>query len=261
LINVSNSMSNAPHSNPMTAALINDLAHPDRSVRGRAAIALGELREDATVEPLIAALVAEADFFVRENLTWALVRLSEPALPLLIDRLRDPDPAARHHSAHVLSKIGDPRAVEALIERLADVDAVVVSKAAYALAAMGAARAIPALIAQLGHPASETRTAISQSLERFDAAAVPALITALKVDHTAAREHAADALALIADPAAVPALITTLADPEARVRLAAVTALDHIDDQAAMDALADHHDPDPTVVYLIERVVKRSSAR
>ena len=98
--------------------LIQELHHPDMNVRSKAALDLGKLGNAEVLEPLLQALSSEPDMFVREDITWALVRVGEAGLQPLIDLLASPNPAIRHNATHVLGKIGDARAVEALIHML-----------------------------------------------------------------------------------------------------------------------------------------------
>ena len=71
----------------MSEDLIARLRDPDRDVRIRAALDLGKSNEPGATGALIEALGGEPDFFVRETLTWSIVRRGPAATPLLMDRL------------------------------------------------------------------------------------------------------------------------------------------------------------------------------
>lgn len=87
------------------------LTAPDASVRLRAALAAGAHPADAYAEILISRCAVEPDFFVRDMLTWAIVRLDpEVTVDRLLGELDSPIPQARSQALHSLSKIGDPRA-------------------------------------------------------------------------------------------------------------------------------------------------------
>src|SRR5690349_20088578 len=108
--------------------LIERIHHIDRNARSAAVMELGKLANADALAALLDVLGVEPDFYVREDISWALARIGDAAVLPLIDRLRDENPAIRHHAAHVLIKIGDRRAIEGLIEALQDSDATVVTK-------------------------------------------------------------------------------------------------------------------------------------
>lgn len=237
--------------------MLEQLVHPDKNMRGPAAIALGGSRVADALGGLLARVGHEPDFYVREDITWALVRMGENAIAPLIALLADESAAVRHHAAHTLGKISGPRAVEALIGALNDSDHTVAGRAAGSLKVIGDARAIPALAGVLGHAHRDTQTAVTEALERFGADAVPAVLEAMKDARWQVREHAADVLGLIAERAAVPALAAALRDAHWEVRFAAVTALWHIGGAAAKTALREMTpDADARVRELWERVKK-----
>lgn len=235
--------------------MLEQLVHPDKNLRGPAALALGGASVADALDGLLARVGHEPDFYVREDITWALVRMGDQAIAPLIALLADENAAVRHHAAHTLGKINDGRAVEALMTVLPDSDHMVVARAAGSLKVIGDARATPALVGVLGHPHRDTQTAITEALERFGADAVPAVLAAMTDVRWPVREHAADVLGQIGDPAAVPALTAALRDGHWQVRFAAVTALWHIGGAAAKAALRDMTpDEDARVRELWERV-------
>ena len=235
--------------------MLEQLIHPDKNMRGPAALALGGSCVVDALDGLLARVGHEPDFYVREDITWALVRMGEAAIEPLIGLLEDESAAVRHHAAHTLGKINDARAVEALIGALKDGDHMVVARAAGSLKVIGDVRAVRALAGVLGHPHRDTQTAINEALERFGAAAVPAVLEALTDARWPVREHAADVLGQIGDRTAVPALASALRDDHWQVRFAAVTALWHIGGAAAKEALREMTpDADERVRELWERV-------
>jgi HEAT repeat protein len=95
------------------------LRHPDGSVRLQAALAAGSSPNPATVDVLVQRCGVEPDFFVRDMLTWALMRLPpDRTVPPLVAELASPFPQARSQALHTLSKIGDPRARPAVTPAL-----------------------------------------------------------------------------------------------------------------------------------------------
>jgi len=91
------------------------LSSTDSSGRLQAALAAGTHPDPAYVPVLIGRCAIEPDFFVRDMLTWALVRHpADSAVPPLLDELRAGAPQARSQALHTLSKIGDPRGWSAI---------------------------------------------------------------------------------------------------------------------------------------------------
>jgi HEAT repeat protein len=237
---------------------IADLQHIDHNVRASVVLELGKQCEASTVSSLIQALRVEQEFFVREYITWALVRMRDVAVVPLIALLKDNNPVVRHAAAHTLSKIGDGRAFEALIEALQDDDTTVVSKAAFALGRIGNVKAIPTLVTLLGHDRPEFRSSLGSVLETFGDDAVNPLIQALDQDNWRAREQAAEILGIIGSEQASAALIKTLSDESWQVRFAAVYALGHVGGKAANDALQMvHDDTNQLVRNLVPKMIER----
>lgn len=238
--------------------LIEALHHSDKNVRGKAAVSIGNLGDVEGLKVLLQTLGNETDLYVREDITWALVRMGDAAVLPLIEYLGDSNPAARHHAAHTLGKIADARAVDALISALQDDDSTVIAKAAFALGQIGDTRAIPALIDLLGHENREVQTTVNRVLEEFGAAAIQPLIRSMTQGRWQAREQAADILGLIGSQEAVPVLIEALKDAQWQVRFAAVTALGAIGGAAAKNALRQmENDADERVRGLMPKIVKR----
>lgn len=242
--------------------LIQNLTHPDRSQRGQAALSLGALRDERVLEALLAALTVESDLFVREDITWALVRQGEAALAPLLSMLNHERADLRHHAAHVLGKIGDRSAAPALIAAVThDPAPAVIQKTAFTLSQMKVAGAIPALVARLGHPDSEVQTALTKALESFGARAIPALTEAARHPDTAIRAHAVEILGEIGEEETIPALLAALTDESDAVRLAAVNGLaaqaKHPAVSTALTELADDLPPD--IRALIKRVARREA--
>jgi HEAT repeat protein len=239
--------------------LLRELRDPDKNTRANAAVELGKLGDSRAADLLVEALATEPDFFVREYLTWSIVRMAEAATPLLIRTLNDARPQARHGAAHTLSKIADPRATGALIATLQDGEPAIVSKAAFALGAIGAVESVSALVNLLGGEDRELQSTLVSVLERFGARALPAVIDALTHADARVRAHAAEVLGVIADPGCIPALTNALADDEGDVRFAAVHALANIDGEAAREAIRPMcNDADARVRALAAKMLDRA---
>ncbi|WNB84700.1 HEAT repeat domain-containing protein [Cellulomonas sp. ATA003] len=229
------------------------VSSPDRDVRQAAALALGELAAPTSALALVTRLWAEPDFFVRETLTWAVTRVAVAATPLVVDTLRQPDPALRVQALHVLSKIADPATTDAVLPLAADDNPDVAAKARWALTRIGDPRAIPALAARLGTGDDNSRNGTTRDLASFDRAAVPTLIKALASGEPPARRHAAEVLCFIGSGAedAADALSTALGDNDDQVRLSAAMALYELNTPTAQAILAHHTESDDPRVRAI----------
>ncbi len=84
------------------------LASPDQSVRLKAALAAGTYPEVEFIEVLITQCAIESDFFVRDTLSWALMKHD---VTMVVERLEtellSSNPQAKSQAIHTLSKIGD----------------------------------------------------------------------------------------------------------------------------------------------------------
>jgi HEAT repeat protein len=90
------------------ATLKSLLESPDKSVRLQAALAAGTYPEDAYIEVLVAQCANESDFFVRDTLSWALMRHeTAKVVDRLKPELKSNNPQAKSQAIHTLSKIGD----------------------------------------------------------------------------------------------------------------------------------------------------------
>ena len=84
------------------------LDSPDQSVRLKAALAAGTYPDPEYIEILIAQCTHEPDFFVRDTLSWALMRHDvTKVVKRLETELQSSNPQAKSQAIHTLSKIGD----------------------------------------------------------------------------------------------------------------------------------------------------------
>ena len=84
------------------------LASSDQSVRLKAALSAGTFPNPEYIDLLVAQCAHETDFFVRDTLSWALMRHD---IPKVIERLKPELSSgiaqAKRQALHTLSKIGD----------------------------------------------------------------------------------------------------------------------------------------------------------
>ncbi len=174
--------------------LISSLRNKDVGVQYEAVEALGELRDPASVDTLVQALLEDQYSGIRWKAAEALAKIGSPAVVPLIGVLQNPDDDVRWKAAIALGEIGDVRAIGPLIDVLRDKDRFVKSRAAYALGL-------------IGEPA------------------VDPLLSAMAKGDEDVRRGAAIALGSIRDPRSIPALIRAIGDPNESVRIEAISAL------------------------------------
>lgn len=237
--------------------LLADLTSLDKNVRMAAVMAIGESADATMLPALLDRLGAEPDFFVRDNVIWAIVRMGDAAVEPTIALLDDANAQVRFHAAHALSKLGDERAVDALLRALADTDASVVQKATYALGSIGDVRALPALVERVGTLRDEARNTLHDALTALGEPAVEALLPVFSDGTTGVRVAVVEVLGAIGGGAATRALASAMRDREWEVRFAALNALGAIHDAGAKRIIAVAlEDPHPHVRYLASRLHK-----
>lgn len=211
---------------------------PDHQVRLRAALRLGTLADPTVAAELVALLVAESDPFVRETLTWVVVRQAEATLPHLVNAL-DREDTSRVQVLHALSKIRDPDTVEHVLPLVDDPHPEVAAKAWWALGRTGTADAAPALLHHLGGADDERRHALTRALEQLGEPAVPGLAVALSHEDPTVRRHAAEALAAVGSPAlgALDALVAAAEGTDRELAMLALEALAPLDDPRVDEVL------------------------
>jgi HEAT repeat protein len=222
----------------------------DPNQRLHAAMVLGLMGDAA--QPAVPALVEalrDRSAQVRRMVTAALNEIgpaARTAVPALVTALRDRCDTVRCRAAMELAGLGPGAraAVPALSAALKDVDAVVCRWAAFALGEVGpkAASAAPALLDLLRGDCPITRAIAAVALRKLGAAALPALLLGLKDNAARVRRQAAIILGKIAEPQDVlfPALREAFNDSDASVRAAALAAL-----AAVADAALLHDTPAP----------------
>lgn len=188
------------------ASVVSALSASDASVRLRAALAAGTHPADACAPILIARCAVEPDFFVRDMLTWAIVRL-DPAvtLDLLLAELGSQVPQARSQALHSLSKIGDPRAWPAIgDDLLRDPDDEVARTAwrtAAGLVPEGRQNELAQVLAsQFGRGDHEVQRSLSRVFVMLGDAAAPVVARARTAADEGVRAHAIATERLMDDP-------------------------------------------------------------
>ncbi len=186
--------------------ILRALASGDPSVRAPAALAIGTNPDPRFVDVLVERCGVEPDFFVRENLTWALTRHpASTTVPKLVAELRSPRAQARSQALHTLSKIGDRRAWPAITrDLLTDADDEVARaawRAAVVLVPEGEEPGLVEVLAtRFGRGDRETQLSLSRALIALGEVILPALTAATAAPDPRVRQHAIATERLLRDP-------------------------------------------------------------
>jgi len=176
------------------------------SDRLQAALSAGTHPNPQFVAVLVERCAVEPDFYVREMLTWALVRHpASIAVPLVIDQTRSEIAQARSQALHTLSKIGDPRGWPAITPALLlDADDEVARtawRAAVVLVPQEHEASLATTLASLlGRGDRQSKLSLSRALADLGDAAWPALNEASSHADLAVRIHALATSRMIDDP-------------------------------------------------------------
>jgi len=152
-------------------------------------------------------------------------------VPVLIDSFKDENLTVQRMTAGTLCTIGAP-AVPALIQTLKDDSQHMRGWAVYVLAEIGGARVVPYVINALNDDDSDVREEAARALGKIAVrggdvgSAVSVLIDAFKDKDSDVKGSAAWALGEISSAGAVPVLIQALKDKNSRVRYEAADALE-----------------------------------
>ncbi|AVT39677.1 HEAT repeat domain-containing protein [Plantactinospora sp. BB1] len=195
-----------PEKDAETVGALRGLEHSDPSVRLRSALAVGTTPDQRLVDKLIERCATEPEFYVREMLTWALIRHpASTTVPKLVDELRSRRAQARSQALHTLSKIGDRRAWPAITrDLLTDAEDEVARsawRAAVALVPAGEEPELAAVLAtQLGRGNHETQLSLSRALVSLGEVITPILHAATTDPDPRVRQHALATERLLRDP-------------------------------------------------------------
>ena len=178
------------------ASLQEYLNSPQQSIRLKAALAAGTSPQPEFIEILIHQCASESDFFVRDTLSWALMRQDrEQVVERLAVELNSPIPQARSQALHTFSKIGDQTNYSRITpEHLFDPDDSVAStawRAASVLVPEGEkAKLVKLLVTQLGRGDGDTQFGLTRCLCNIGEAIVEPLREAAKSEDETIRVHA-----------------------------------------------------------------------
>lgn len=210
--------------------------------RSNAARALGSMKDERLLEPLIRILTSDTEYRPRSCAAEALANIGiSKAVDPLIQSLNDENVAVRRESAKALGRIKDEKAVEPLIKVLKDSNYKVRADAATALKEIGDERAVAPLIEVLdawgGGWYWSVDHFIKGALQSFKSKrTAELLIDAFKSDNIGIKEPASEVLSKMGNITLKP-LIKALEDEDLETRYYAAKSLEVKKDKRAIKAL------------------------
>lgn len=218
--------------------IVSKLKDGDPDIRSAAVDALSKIGGVATAEKIDPLLKDQA---AQDSAQTALQNIGDPAVPLLVAHLTDPDIAFRQRIVTMLGQIGSPQSVPDLVKVAANDQPSVRRLALVALAntvlnnynALQKAEANEQKVAadpkSKPEDIAKAKDAIPTAEASFAAtrAAEPALISTVSnpEDDSEARTQGALALGRLGSAADIKALVGALGDYDTRVRLAALSGV------------------------------------
>jgi HEAT repeat protein len=160
-------LANSSHASAFDA-LCDALQHPIfPGIARRAAEILGEKKDPRAIESLMNALHAENDDVIQAAIT-ALIVLGDPAIPMLVETMRDQNKGARRAAVLALTQIKTVETIPALLEMLRMQDWFASRGAAVVLGELGDSRAVPGLIAALRSEDKNLRECAAKALDQIN---------------------------------------------------------------------------------------------
>ncbi len=220
--------------------LIQKLNSSDSYTKAQAAEALGNIKDERAIKPLVYTLKNAEDSNVKEKAAESVAKIgnANEALPPLISALKHEDWKVRYRAAQAIGTLGDPRAAPALTRTLDDPVKDVRMNAAWALGEVGDKRGVEPLIKTIKNDESaEVREEAKQAVIKLGTKSVDLLIQKLKDPNAEVRDFAAKALGEIGGARGTPRslrqkiaipLIESLKDNSADVRLTTAKSLEGI---------------------------------
>mgnify|MGYP001379853651 FL=1 len=178
------------------ATLEEVLKSPDQSVRLKAALEAGTYPNPDHIRILVQQCASESDFFVRDTLSWALMRHDqESVVDALKIELKSENPQARSQALHTLSKIGDKENYKLItLDLLLDSNDFVASTAWRSASVLVPDADKPALvdvlISQLGRGDSDTQFGLTRFLCAIGQPIVAPLMQAAQLEDETVRTQA-----------------------------------------------------------------------
>jgi HEAT repeat protein len=179
------------------ATLKSMLASPDQSVRLEAALTAGTYPEPEYIEVLVDQCAIETDFFVRDTMSWALMRNDrEKVVSRLKLELQSENPQAKSQAIHTFSKIGEKEYFSLIADEMLFNENELIASTSWRAAATLVPESkrellIEKLITQLGRGDSDLQFALTRSLCNLGNLIVEPLKQAAQSGSEEVRMHAA----------------------------------------------------------------------
>ena len=220
---------------PGKSALINSLGNTD--TLATETIRVGGWIDDEEVRRQLAVLVDEETF--RDASLNALASQGEPAIEILIEKLKSDNVEIRAASAHALGAIESPVATESLISALHS-DPDIATSALEALGRSGSPKAIDALVELLASDDKALRRSTVNTLKRFLGPDISMRLHGLLADVDAnVREAAVRLVGDLQTAESRAAVIACCNDSDELVRIAAIEQLASFPDGDAVKMLSE----------------------
>lgn len=187
-------------------ALATALGSSNSSHRLTSVLAAGTHPDDSLIDILIHRCSIEPDFFVRDMLTWALLRHNlDLVYPKLLLELYSSTAQARSQALHTLTKIGNPESWKHISDVLLFDEDSEVARAAWRLSSNLSPEAErPALVEKLvkilGFGDEEVKLSLSRAIAQLGESAKAPLLQLAQSDEDEVSTHAKFTLALIEKP-------------------------------------------------------------
>jgi len=176
------------------------------SARLQAALTAGTRPDPTYIDILVERCAIDEDFFVRDMLTWALIRHDhDVVLDRLLPELGSELPQARSQALHTLTKIADPKTwpavTTALMQDADDEVARAAWRAAVELSPRTQRASVSATLStQFARGDRDMQLSLSRAFAALGDAATPAVAAATTHDDEAVRAHAIATEKIMADP-------------------------------------------------------------
>jgi len=281
----------------INGALENQLADPNKLVRGAALKALSTRDADVNIEK-VARLLHDPDLDVQSKAVDVIVKIKHPdTVSFLVKALKDENEYTRRAAVEVLNEVGDVNSVKDLLDAIKDDDWWVRSRAGDALSEIGGPRVVNSVLALINDEDEDIRrTAIEILCVVKDQKAVDQLIKATSDKDWWVRERAVDALAEIGDKKALPRLVEMLGEnaktdtvvvraiaklgnetvisnllpmlgkSDRAVQIEAIKAISHLADEKHAEPVRNlllkiKQQDDPTLINLADKAIKEIDAK
>lgn len=218
--------------------LIKQLIHESVDMRAAVSSGLGAMGDRRAIGPLVC--LADEDPQMSIRAADALVKIGEPAVPLLIEFAEERNPNHALTAIMALGRLEDGRALEVLSNQTSNASATIRAHAIEALGRLGESKGIRYLVRGLSDKDLGVRLQSATALKRLgDKRAEDALISALNDPDEEVREQVIIALATCGKDAAVLALIPLLESTQNNILVAASETLGKLGDERAVPKLCE----------------------